>query len=83
MSGDIGRGTAKAAVRLGKRMRQVLNRIDVPGEVQLAGGTNDATVPLMQRDGLRRLPDVGVEESVAGIAVGGYARKVSWRFHTA
>lgn len=76
MSGDIGRGTAKAAVSLGRRMREVLNRIGVPGEVQLAGGTNDATVPLMQTIGLRRVPGVAVKDSVAGIAVGGYARKV-------
>lgn len=77
MSGDIGRGTAKAAVSLGKRMRRVLIKLGLPGEVQLAGGTNDATVPLMNKSGLRRIPGAPVGETVAGIAVGGYARKVS------
>lgn len=75
MSGDIGRGTAHAAVRLGIRMRKLLTRAGVPGEVQPAGGTNDATVPLLRREGMLR--GMG-GESVAGIAVGGYARKVSW-----
>lgn len=75
MSGDIGRGTAHAAVRLGRRIRRLLAKAGVPGEVQLAGGTNDATVPLLRREGMLR--GMG-GESVAGIAVGGYARKVSW-----
>lgn len=74
MSGDIGRGTAHASVRLGKRIRRLLTRAGVPGEVQLAGGTNDATVPFLRREGMLR--GMGAE-SVAGIAVGGYARKVS------
>lgn len=77
MSGDIGRGTAKAAVFLGKRVREALNVARIPGEVQLAGGTNDATVPLMQANGLRRVGYATTSESFGGIAVGGYARKVS------
>lgn len=76
MSGDIGRGTAKAAVHLATRIRAALNRADIPGEVQLAGGTNDATVPLMERAGIRRFSGMSRDTTAAGIAVGGFARKV-------
>lgn len=80
MSGDIGRGTAKAAVRLATRIRKVLTRGDIPGDVQLAGGTNDATVPLMAKAGIKRLPGMSRETTAVGIAVGGYARKVRLTF---
>lgn len=73
MSGDIGRGTAHAAVRLGKRVRDVLTSHGIPGEVQLAGGTNDATVPLLRKAGMLH----GTREKrIAGVAMGGFARKV-------
>ncbi len=64
MSGDIGKGTIHAAIRLGKK---VLNA-DLPGWVQLAGGTNHHTVPKLQQLGL--LP------SIAGVAYGSYARSL-------
>lgn len=59
MSGDVGRGTAHAAVRLWRLMRSIAP----PGPLQLAGGTNADTVSL--------LDDV---ERPAGIAFGGVAR---------
>lgn len=76
MSGDIGRGTARASITLAIRIRSALNRAGLPGEVQLAGGTNHATGPLMENAGLRRLPGRPICTTAAGIAIGGYARKV-------
>lgn len=70
MSGDIGRGAARASVILGGRVQRILEEDGIRGYVQLAGGTNDASARLMAEAGLLRAPRVG------GIAVGGYARKI-------
>jgi Fe-S-cluster-containing hydrogenase component 2 len=67
MSGDLGAGTARAAVALFSRWRQRLP----PGPIQLAGGTNAATIPLLEREGLAIPPAVG---GVAGVAYGSSAR---------
>jgi Fe-S-cluster-containing hydrogenase component 2 len=64
MSGDVGAGTARAAVGL---LRQVAGRLP-PGPVQLAGGTNDRTLPLVET--LER----SAREMVAGVAFGSVAR---------
>ena len=64
MSGDIGAGTAQAAVNLLQRRRGQLP----PGPLQLAGGTN--------HDSRRRLEREGLAPAVAGIAYGGSARKL-------
>jgi hypothetical protein len=64
MSGDIGAGTAQAAVNLLQRRRGQLP----PGPLQLAGGTN--------HDSRRRLEREGLAAAVAGIAYGGSARKL-------
>ncbi len=58
MSGDIGGGTTQAAIRLGEKVLAM----NLPGFVQLAGGTNDTTVHK-----LKGLP-------INGIAYGSYAR---------
>lgn len=71
MSGDIGRGTAKASVKLGARVRDMLLHEGIRGHVQLAGGTNDATGPLLAEADLRVQPRL-----IGGVAFGGYARKV-------
>lgn len=78
MSGDITRGTARHSVKLAKKVSQLLIDRNIPGHVQLAGGTNDATVGLMKDVGLLRV-DARNQLSASGIAVGGYARKVSYR----
>jgi Fe-S-cluster-containing hydrogenase component 2 len=65
MSGDIGRGTTHAAIRL---VQKVLP-IGLPGYLQLAGGTNYHTVPKLREMGLLRSP-------VAGVAYGSYARSL-------
>jgi Fe-S-cluster-containing hydrogenase component 2 len=65
MSGDVGAGTARAAVRLlAERLAAM-----PPGPVQLAGGTNDRSWPLLQRHG-------GLARHCAGVAFGGVARSL-------
>ncbi|MDX2271121.1 MAG: LdpA C-terminal domain-containing domain [Cyanobacteriota bacterium] len=61
MSGDIGAGTTKATLRLAQKVAQM----GLPGYIQLAGGTNAATLPQIKSD---------VE--IAGIAYGSYARQL-------
>ncbi len=50
MSGDIGDGTTIAAVKLGQKVLAA----KLPGYVQLAGGTNNYTVPKLRSMGLLR-----------------------------
>lgn len=76
MSGDIGAGTANAAVKLAKKVRRILTELDIPGHVQLAGGTNWKTIPLMKQSGLLRTESTSKFTSAAGLAIGGYGRKV-------
>jgi Fe-S-cluster-containing hydrogenase component 2 len=64
MRGDVGAGTARAAVQLWRRIGPRLP----PGPVQLAGGTNDRTLPLLQT----LPPPAGA--AVAGVAFGSVAR---------
>jgi Fe-S-cluster-containing hydrogenase component 2 len=64
MSGDIGKGTTHPAINMAKK---VLSH-NLPGFVQLAGGTNAHTVTKLQQLGLR--------EKIAGIAYGSYARSL-------
>lgn len=48
MSGDIGNGTTIAAIKLGQKVLAA----NLPGYVQLAGGTNSYTVPKLKAMGL-------------------------------
>lgn len=64
MSGDVGRGTARAAVQLWQQVRPLAP----PGPLQLAGGTNGATLDQIRKG----VP--AAEGSPAGVAFGGYAR---------
>lgn len=61
MSGDVGSGTARAAVGLWRAMQPLAP----PGPLQLAGGTNASTLGLLSMD-----------ERPAGIAFGGMARRL-------
>ncbi|MGK7926262.1 MAG: LdpA C-terminal domain-containing domain [Spirulina sp.] len=63
MSGDLGKSTTHAAVKLAQK---VLNS-GLPGYVQLAGGTNQHTASVLQKNGLAG--------RVAGVAYGSYARQ--------
>lgn len=64
MSGDVGTGTAHAAVGLLER----LGPLAPPGPLQLAGGTNAHTLTLLERS-----PGAGAR--AAGVAFGGVARR--------
>ncbi len=64
MSGDVGDGTARAAVQLLQRLAPRLP----PGPVQLAGGTNGRTLGLVE--GL----EGGLARQVSGVAFGSVAR---------
>lgn len=85
MSGDIGVGATRAAVKLGQKVLTA----GLPGYVQLAGGTNDHTVPKLRALGLLpRGPHLCGSASrdqaqhsrstqpsyISGIAYGSYAR---------
>jgi Fe-S-cluster-containing hydrogenase component 2 len=64
MSGDVGDGTARAAVALLAQRHQQMP----PGPLQLAGGTNRRSFPLLAAE-----PSAG--RSCAGVAFGGSARR--------
>jgi len=85
MSGDIGIGATKSTIQFGQK---VLNT-NLPGYVQLAGGTNDYTVPKLRSLNLLRshhlttcsattLTNIQELDSpkryIAGVAYGSYAR---------
>lgn len=76
MSGDIGIGTTKAAIKLGRKVLAA----KLPGYVQLAGGTNHHTVPKLRSLGLLKprygFSDNGDDNSgyLTGVAYGSYAR---------
>ena len=76
MSGDIGRGTTRATIRLAEK---VLNA-HLPGYVQLAGGTNDYTVAKLRSLNLLKTPSNRAGEvqtsGIHGIAYGSYARRL-------
>lgn len=65
MSGDIGKGTTHPAIK----MAQKVLKSELPGYVQLAGGTNHHTVTKLNEMGLLK-----TSYGVSGIAYGSYAR---------
>ncbi|GCL38996.1 4Fe-4S ferredoxin iron sulfur binding domain-containing protein [Sphaerospermopsis reniformis] len=82
MSGDIGNGTTIAAIKLGQKVLAA----NLPGYVQLAGGTNSYTVPKLKAMGLlQEETEQGAGSKgenfsplppafIAGVAYGSYAR---------
>jgi Fe-S-cluster-containing hydrogenase component 2 len=68
MSGDIGDGATRACIQLGQKVLAA----NLPGFVQLAGGTNDHTVEKLRS--LHLLPHQSPDRHFAGIAYGSYAR---------
>jgi len=70
MSGDLGKGTTRATVKLAQKVLQA----DLPGYVQLAGGTNQHTVTKIQSEQLLNCPPNFPKPYVAGIAYGSFAR---------
>ncbi|AKG23598.1 circadian clock protein LdpA [Calothrix sp. 336/3] len=69
MSGDIGDGTTLAAVKLGQKVLTA----NLPGYVQLAGGTNSYTVAKLRSLGLLA-HDKCQPPHISGVAYGSYAR---------
>jgi Fe-S-cluster-containing hydrogenase component 2 len=74
MSGDIGKGTTHAAIAFANKVLPT----DLPGYIQLAGGTNDHTVEKLRRLGLTQSQSNQLAQirSVSGIAYGSYARAI-------
>lgn len=70
MSGDIGAGTTRSAVKLGQKVLAA----NLPGYVQLAGGTNSHTVPKLRALGLLHSKGSMSTRHIAGVAYGSYAR---------
>ena len=71
MSGDIGRGTTHAAIAFANKVLQA----NLPGYIQLAGGTNHHTVEKLKQ--LQMLqPPHQIARSVSGVAYGSYARAI-------
>jgi len=90
MSGDIGAGATRAAVKLGQKVLTAA----LPGYIQLAGGTNHHTVPKLNALSLLHpqllnpsttSPAISIKQSdalskscqssyIAGVAYGSYAR---------
>jgi Fe-S-cluster-containing hydrogenase component 2 len=65
MSGDIGKGTTHAAIKFAQKVLAA----ELPGYVQLAGGTNQYTAAKLQELNFRD------RDRFAGIAYGSYARQ--------
>ena len=73
MSGDIGKGTTHAAISFANKVLQT----NLPGYIQLAGGTNDHTVEKLRRSQmLRQQNQDSRTKSVSGVAYGSYARAI-------
>ncbi|CAI5475600.1 unnamed protein product [Closterium sp. Yama58-4] len=74
MSGDIGAGATRAAIRLAARVAAIHDR--PPGYLQIAGGTNSHTFTALQQQGLLPASASDPERKFAGVAFGGHARKI-------
>ncbi|MEC4982551.1 MAG: LdpA C-terminal domain-containing domain [Oscillatoria sp. PMC 1068.18] len=76
MSGDIGKGTTSASIKLAQKVLQT----KLPGYIQLAGGTNNYTVTKLAKAGLWNSTEMlKFEEKyrqIAGVAYGSYARSL-------
>lgn len=74
MSGDIGKGTTHAAIRLAQKVLAA----NLSGYVQLAGGTNQHSVPKLEALGLLQTAVERGDQSrsfVSGVAYGSFARR--------
>ncbi len=73
MSGDIGAGTTHAAVKYAQKAIAA----DLPGYIQLAGGTNGYTISKLLSAGMLQKKGANSgknKKKVAGVAYGSYAR---------
>lgn len=69
MSGDIGDGTTIAAVKLAQKVLAA----NLPGYVQLAGGTNSYTVPKLRAMGMLKRAEEAGEASVGTLSLTSYS----------
>jgi Fe-S-cluster-containing hydrogenase component 2 len=73
MSGDIGRGTTHAAISFAQKVLQA----QLPGYIQLAGGTNNYTVSKLKQANMLGKPNGARKPNlVSGLAYGSYARAI-------
>ena len=72
MSGDIGKGTTHAAISFAQKVLQA----QLPGYVQLAGGTNDYTVSKLKQANMLGRQGGELPNLVSGLAYGSYARSI-------
>ena len=72
MSGDIGIGTTHLTIKFARRVVQA----NLPGYIQLAGGTNQYTVAKVRSLGLLSSSNNYSCHKVSGIAYGSYARRL-------
>jgi hypothetical protein len=73
MSGDIGKGTTHAAISFAQKVLQG----QLPGYIQLAGGTNDYTVSKLKQANMLGKPNGTARSNlVSGLAYGSYARGI-------
>ncbi|MEM6613308.1 MAG: LdpA C-terminal domain-containing domain [Cyanobacteria bacterium P01_C01_bin.72] len=72
MSGDIGKGTTHATINLAQKVLKA----ELPGYIQLAGGTNDYTVRKLKQAKLLGTPDGATMPKLSGLAYGSYARAI-------
>ena len=72
MSGDIGKGTIHASIHFAQK----LIHSDIPGYVQLAGGTNNHTIHKLKSLDLFKREQTKASPFISGIAFGSYARKL-------
>ena len=72
MSGDIGKGTTHGAIAFAQKVLQG----QLPGHIQLAGGTNHYTVDKLKQSQMLRQSNSSLADTVSGVAYGSYARAV-------
>lgn len=72
MSGDIGKGTTHAAIAFAQKVLEA----ELPGYIQLAGGTNDYTVVKLKQCNMLRPENSQPANFVSGVAYGSYARAI-------
>ncbi|ELS02384.1 Fe-S-cluster-containing hydrogenase subunit [Xenococcus sp. PCC 7305] len=75
MSGDIGMGTTHLAIRFARKAIAA----NLPGYIQLAGGTNDYTVTKLQGEKMLKYQAKNTSSCnrwVSGVAYGSYARSL-------
>lgn len=72
MSGDIGKGTTHAAIAFARKVLAA----ELPGYIQLAGGTNSYTVNKLRQAKMLKSQRTAESNAVSGLAYGSYARAI-------